>query len=60
MTIQNNTKLVLSKSIVYKKGKIYQTKNYKYDKYGKLKGSILEKQKIKKLKIVFYRKEKKL
>ena len=44
MTIQNNTKLVLSKSIVYKKGKIYQTKNYKYDKYGKLKGSILEKE----------------
>ena len=49
MTIQNNTKLVLSKSMVYREGKLYQTKNYKYDKYGKLKGSILEKQKIKKL-----------
>ena len=44
ITIQNNTKLVLSKSMVYRKGKLYQTKNYKYDKYGKLKGSILEKE----------------
>ena len=48
-TNNDSYKMFLVKSMVYRKGKVYQTKNYKYDKYGKLKGSILEKQKIKKL-----------
>jgi len=50
MTIQNNTKLVLSKSMVYREGKLYQTKNYKYDKYGKFLEKEPSKLKIRNLK----------